>query len=238
MMASFVKLCGQGGPLASAGLYLAPIPTIRQISSSGTVGNLPLLPYSSMAGNTFIWFVYGLLKKEVGIWSSNVFGFVLAIYYCFIFVRNLRKDGKVGYLLDIATPTLPGSVKQHLQAVAVVIISILTLAMFKPFGKSSENLIGNIGVTICVIMFASPLSVMKVVVQTKSAKSIPLPFTLLTTLNCFMWTVFGWFAMNDVNVYLPNVLGLTSGIVQIVLKLIYGSNDSLPAKTNSSSDIV
>jgi uncharacterized protein with PQ loop repeat len=176
-----------------------------------------------------------LLKKEPKIWSCNIFGFALALYYCTIFVGNIAK-GKVQdhKLLDVSTPTLPGSVRQHIQAVTAVIVGILSLALLKPFGSYSETLIGNIGVSICVLMFASPLSVIKLVLETKSARSIPLPFTVLTTVNCLMWAIFGWFDMKDVNVYLPNFLGLLSGIVQVLLKLIYGSDkDALPT-TNSS----
>ncbi|KAG7343031.1 sugar efflux transporter [Nitzschia inconspicua] len=239
MFPSLVELCGKGGPVASAGLYLAPLPTIRQISKKKTVGSLPLLPYSSMAGNTFIWAVYGLLKKEPKIWTCNVFGFMMAIYYCAIFIGNLGKNKSQDQnLLDVSTATLPGSVRQHAQAVIGGILGIFFLAILKPFGQYSETFIGNIGVTICVIMFASPLSVIKVVLETKSAKSIPLPFTVLTTINCFMWTVVGWFAMKDVNVYLPNGLGLASGIAQVVLKLVYGNNNDALPQTNSNSDAV
>jgi uncharacterized protein with PQ loop repeat len=179
--------------------------------------------------------VSGLLKKEPKIWSCNIFGFALALYYCTIFVGNIGKDKSPEYkLMDISTPTLPGSVRQHVLALTAVIVAILALAVLQPFGLYSETLIGNIGVTICVLMFASPLSVIKLVLKTKSAGSIPLPFTVLTTVNCLMWTVFGWFAMKDVNVYLPNFLGLVSGIIQVLLKLVYGSIKDVLPTTNSS----
>lgn len=181
------------------------------------------------------------MKGEPKIWSCNAFGFVLALYYCFVFVRNMGKGKSMDQkLLDISTPTLPGSVRQHVQALAVVFAAISILAVLKPFGPYSETLIGNIGVTICVIMFASPLSIIKLVLEKKSAKSIPLPFTILTTLNCFMWAVFGWFGMKDVNVYLPNLLGLASGIVQVGLKLLYGNINKdilLPQSSSNLSDI-
>jgi uncharacterized protein with PQ loop repeat len=177
----------------------------------------------------------GLLKKEPKIWSCNVFGLALALYYCSIFVGNIGKGKSPDHkLLDISTPTLPGSVRQHVQAVTAVIVGILSLAILKPFGSYSETLIGNIGVAICVLMFASPLSVIKLVLEKKSARSIPLPFTVLTTVNCFMWTVFGWFAMKDVNVYLPNFLGLVSGMVQVLLKLVYGNDKDVLPIVNAS----
>lgn len=49
-----------GAPIASVGLYLAPLPTIQQVTNSGTVGSLPLLPYTTMAANAWMWTTYGM----------------------------------------------------------------------------------------------------------------------------------------------------------------------------------
>jgi hypothetical protein len=65
---NFVDLCGQGAPLAAIGLFAAPLPTIRQIATAGTVGGIPLLPYSTMASNAFLWTTYGrFLRRSAGL---------------------------------------------------------------------------------------------------------------------------------------------------------------------------
>ena len=91
-------------------------------------------------------------------------------------------------------------------------------------------MVGNLGVFLCVCLFASPLSVALKVIQMKSARAIPLPFALASTLNCFLWSVTGLFDMKDYAIYLPNLLGLTFSLIQVVLKLIYGNGkgDALP----------
>jgi solute carrier family 50 (sugar transporter) len=86
--------------------------------------------------------------------------------------------------------------------------------------KAAE-IIGTMGVVFCVAMFASPLSALKSVLATKSAKSIPLPFTLAAIVNCFLWSVVGLMDMKDFNIYAPNLLGLLFGLIQLALKLIY-----------------
>ena len=90
----------------------------------------------------------------------------------------------------------------------------------------AASIIGNMAVLFCVAMFGSPLASLKTVLKTKSAKSIPLPFTLATVVNCVLWSVAGIFQMHDIKVYFPNVLGLTFGMAQVALKLMYG--DSRP----------
>jgi solute carrier family 50 protein (sugar transporter) len=95
-------------------------------------------------------------------------------------------------------------------------------------------MVGNLGVILCVCMFASPLAALKVVLQTRSAKAIPLPFTLASILNCFLWSVAGLFDMHDYAIYVPNLLGLSFGLAQVGLKLVYGSGSSesmLPTKS-------
>ena len=97
-------------------------------------------------------------------------------------------------------------------------------------------MIGNLAVLFCVAMFASPLAALKTVLQTKSAKSIPLPFTLATVLNCFLWSVVGLFDMHDVNVYFPNLLGLGFGMAQVFLRLLYGDGNDV--KVNPELELI
>lgn len=82
------------------------------------------------------------------------------------------------------------------------------------------------GVVLCVAMFGSPLASLKTVLLTKSAESIPLPFTLASVLNCLLWSVVGVLDMKDANIYIPNLLGLSFGFIQVGLKLMYGGGSS------------
>ena len=226
------------------------MPTIQQIMSAGTVGSMPLLPYTSMLSNAFMWTTYG--KKTIGFWlliqmeeqnrihklTKETLSVALLRYY---FYSRLSENGAQNMVLQrhwcrpcrlLLCSICPQSTQAQVivchGGVAAVILGTLLLAIFKPFANTA-NLLGNIAVLFCIIMFASPLSVIKVVLETKSAKAIPLPFTLVSCVNCFMWSVFGFFEMRDINVYLPNLLGLTSGLVQVALKIIFGDNDNLPA---------
>ena len=57
----FLHICSQLAPITSVLCSLAPLPTIREVSRTKSVGNLPLLTYSSMTANGFIWALYGYL---------------------------------------------------------------------------------------------------------------------------------------------------------------------------------
>lgn len=99
----------------------------------------------------------------------------------------------------------------------------------------AASLVGTSAVAICLAMFASPLSALKTVVQKKSSDSIPLPLSLATAVNCYLWMMVGIFGMKDANIIIPNALGLLFGFIQLALIAIYPSkggkskdNDVLP----------
>jgi hypothetical protein len=50
-VAPWVQACSNTAPLASVVLLSAPMLTIKDIVANKSVGNLPLLPYSSMIAN-------------------------------------------------------------------------------------------------------------------------------------------------------------------------------------------
>jgi solute carrier family 50 protein (sugar transporter) len=206
----FVDLCASMAPVAAILVFAAPFPTIQKIKRDKAVGTLPLLPYSSMAASAFLWTTYGILRRESNIWSCNVVGLVLGLFYMVNFIRHSPK----------ASPTLPGSVRLHIQAVLAIVTATLLLAL-SPLANPAGQ-IGPVGVFLTIAMFASPLSALKTVLHTKSAASIPLPFTLASLTNCFLWSVSGVLKYQDANIYVPNLLGLTFSAAQAGLKLFYG----------------
>lgn len=204
-------------PLASIVVYMSPIPTIQMIGTNRSVGTLPLLPYSSMVASTYLWLVYGILTNQPSIWTSNVGGLLLGLYYFVSFQKYSPK----------ASSTLPGSIQQHLLGVAsiVTVATLLPLVLPKTIYDPTK-LVGQLGVVLCLALFASPLTALKTVIATKSARSIPLPFCIASVINCLLWTILGLFEMHDMNVWFPNGLGLLFGIIQILLKLYYyNAND-------------
>lgn len=208
----WVQLCGKMAPITGVITFLAPIPTIRQVSKTRSVGSLPLLPYSSMIANAFVWVMYGLLQSEFKVWSCNAVGIILGAYYFNEFRRSCPR-GASG---------LPGTVSQHILGTSSLLTFNLALAAFLQ-RSNAAGIIGKEGVMFCILMFASPLAALKTVFETKSATSIPLPFTIATIANCVLWTVTGTLDMNDFNIYFPNALGLTFGLIQLLLKFVFGN---------------
>jgi len=214
--AGFVDLCAKLAPAASLVLFLAPLPTIQKVARDKSVGDLPLLPYSSMTTNAFLWTVYGLLRNEFKVYFANGTGLFLAIYYFLRFAKFAPKSA----------PTLPGAVRQHFQATVAIMVGVV-LAVLSPLPKpKAAKIVGTSAVAICLAMFASPLAALKTVIKKKSAESIPLPLSIATMINCFLWTVVGVFDLKDLHVTIPNGLGLFFGLVQLALIVAYRGGKS------------
>lgn len=210
----WVIACGQAAPAVSSGVFLSPVPTIMNIMRDKSVGNLPLLPYSSMCVNAFMWMTYGILKKDSKIWSPNLFGLLCGLNY----FRQFKKHSN-------GAKNLPGTASQHV-TYSSLIIALTALTAFTLESDLASAIIGKVAVLFCVILFASPLAALKNVIKTRNASSIPLPFTLTCILNCFLWSVYG-IDLKDFNIYFPNLLGLMSSLAQLGLILFYGKGKSM-----------
>jgi len=206
----WVSLSGNLAPFASFVVTMAPLPTIRDMAKEKNVGKMPLLPYSSMFVNCFVWSVYGLLKFEKKVYITNMIGCILGLYYFLQFNKICPSDAK----------NLPFT-KNHHKWISTCIIAFTSICALAP-AHISTTIIGKMGLFFCVVLFGSPLSSLKNVIATKSAKTIPLPFTLACCVNCFLWSVFGILEAKDFNIYFPNVLGLMLGLVQLLLWALYG----------------
>lgn len=165
-----------------------------------------------MCANCFLWIAYSLLKGEPTILYANSVGLALGLCYFYIFRANCNPTAT----------GLPGTIHQHIQGTAIIVAFTLLIAAALPKDTAAE-LIGKMAVVFCVILFASPLSVLKEAILTKSAKNIPLPFAVASTCNTFLWSVSGVLALHDFNVYFPNLLGLACCIAQLVVILMYKS---------------
>ncbi|KAJ9464845.1 Sugar transporter SWEET1 [Diplonema papillatum] len=186
-------------------VFLSPLVTINNVRAKMTTGDLPLLPYSMMACSGYLWMVYGLLRHDTTIIVANVSPLVLGLYYCFVYLR-------------FRAPTVDVLQPLALSFAAAVMVSYFWLVM-QP--AAAANAIGTTGCFVVAAMFGGPLAVVHKVWIEQSTASLPFPMAVATTLNCFAWLLYG-LVIADFYVYAPNVLGLVSGILQLLLFAMFG----------------
>ena len=67
-----------------------------------------------------------------------------------------------------------------------------------------------------------------------STRNLPFPMAVATVVNCVLWLMYGSLVTHDPFVWAPNVLGLTSGLVQLALFARYGI--ALPAVDSAGQE--
>ena len=208
----WVEACRSLAPAAAWVVFLSPMSTIRGVARSKSVGGLPALPYSSMILNCSLWIIYSVLTDQPTIRYANGVGLALGIYYFYTFRIHCPSNAT----------GLPGTIQQHIQLTGLVIGVALLISAGLPRDTAAE-VIGKAAVLFCVILFASPLSVLKEAIISRSAQNIPLPFAVASTINTLLWSVSGVLALKDFNVYFPNLLGLACCVAQLVVIFMYGN---------------
>jgi len=210
--------------VAAQVFFLSPIPTFREIMSSGTTGKLPMLPFSSMLTNGFLWTTYGILNANPAIWAPNVPAFVLGVIYTGIFAKAAPAGAN----------WLPGTVPMHVGGAALSCAAITAAATMLDT-PTAITALGWAGTTVVIVMFSGPLAAMKTVIETKSTKSLPFSMTVASFICTSLWTTYGLY-LDDFFIWFPNGLGLVSSFVQFGLFAKYGFHKDEPTVTKPDSE--
>uniref|UniRef100_A0A7S2SSR1 Sugar transporter SWEET1 n=1 Tax=Rhizochromulina marina TaxID=1034831 RepID=A0A7S2SSR1_9STRA len=214
-LATILKGVGPMAALATVLLNLAPVMTVLEFCRKGSTGRLPLLPYSGMMLSGFSWAFYGVLTEASHVFLPNAFGLCAGALYFACFCWNVPREAN----------WLPGTVRDHLAAAAVVLVVAIAAVASLP-KDLGVMVIGWLGCILCVVMFSGPLASVQTILKERSTRSLPLPFTIAVSINCTLWTIYGAFVANDPFLYVPSLMGILSAAVQLSLFARFGCNSS------------
>ena len=193
--------------LVSLGIFLNPMfEAMPRIRKAGTVGQMPMLPYSAMASQGIVWTAYGLLLHNPAVWTPNLCAAGLGVYYMCIYGRHWHNPGHL--------------LMSHVFKV-VSTLGFSALAYGLPQGIAL-NLLGITGNMMTLFMFGGPLAAIHTVVREKSTRALNLGFTCIVNLNCVLWFFYAYFMLNDPYIYLQDGLGILLATIQLALFARYG----------------
>ncbi|XP_010483997.1 PREDICTED: bidirectional sugar transporter SWEET5-like [Camelina sativa] len=199
------------GNVISFGLFCAPIPTIVKICKMKSVSEFKPDPYVATVLNCMMWTFYGLpfvQPDSLLVITINGTGLFMELVYVtifFIFATSpIRRKITIAMVIEVIFMT-------------VVIFCTL---YFLHTTKQRSMLIGIMCIVFNVIMYAAPLTVMKLVIKTKSVKYMPFFLSLANLTNGVVWVIYACLKF-DPYILVPNSLGALSGIIQLILYATY-----------------
>ncbi|KAF3794627.1 Bidirectional sugar transporter [Nymphaea thermarum] len=199
------------GNVISFGLFFSPLPTFVQICKKGAVEQFSPLPYLATLLNCMLWILYGLpIVHPHSLLVITINGCGLAIELVYLMLFLIYSDRK--QRLKIAVYLV-------LEFVFVAAVSAAVILLAHTHDRRSL-IVGSLCVFFCCMMYAAPMSVMKMVIRTKSVEYMPFFLSLASFANGICWTAYALIRF-DLFITIPNGIGTVLGLTQLALYATY-----------------
>ncbi|XP_022982560.1 bidirectional sugar transporter SWEET5-like [Cucurbita maxima] len=209
-------IVGVIGNVISFGLFLSPLPTFYQIIKKKSVEEFKPDPYIATVLNCMFWVFYGMPfvhPDSMLVITINSVGLVLEMVYLTIFFIFADYRGRTKVCISILIELIFVS----------IVIHITTLALHGT--KNRSLLVGIICDIFNVLMYVSPLTIMKKVIQTRSVKYMPFTLSLANFFNGCIWTSYALIKF-DIYILICNSIGVVSGVLQLFIYAYYSITGS------------
>ncbi|KAF9689210.1 hypothetical protein SADUNF_Sadunf01G0067900 [Salix dunnii] len=169
------------GNVISLFLFMSPVPTFVQIWKKKSVEQFSPAPYLATLINCAVWVLYGLPivhPHSTLVWTINGAGTAIEIVYLLLFIIYSDSKKRLKVLLLVLVEVI---------FMAVLAILVLTLVHTT---KKRTVIVGIVAIVFNAMMYASPLSVMKLVITTKSVEYMPFFISLASFANGVAWSAY------------------------------------------------
>ncbi|KAF7829762.1 bidirectional sugar transporter SWEET1-like [Senna tora] len=203
-------LFGIFGNASALFLFLAPLITFKRIFKNKSTEKFSGVPYVMTLLNNLLSAWYGLpfvSPHNILVTTINGTGAVIETIYVLIFIVFAPKKGKAK-ILGLFTLVL------------AVFSAVVFISLFALHGNSRKIFCGCAAAVFSILMYGSPLSIMRLVIKTKSVEFMPFFLSLFVFLCGTSWFVFGLLG-RDPFVAVPNGVGSALGAMQLILYFIY-----------------
>ncbi|XP_023521694.1 bidirectional sugar transporter SWEET4-like [Cucurbita pepo subsp. pepo] len=196
------------GNVISFFLFLSPLPTFIKICKKKSVEQYSPMPYLATLMNCLVWTLYGMPMvhpNSLLVITINGIGIVIELVYIVLFLVycNGRKERVKVVLVVLA------------EVVFVAFLTLLVLTLAHTYTLRS-TIVGSVCLVFNIMMYASPLTVMKLVIKTKSVEYMPFTLSFVSLANGIIWTAYACINF-DPFIVIPNSLGTLSSLVQLIL---------------------
>ncbi|KAL6899863.1 hypothetical protein ACP4OV_006521 [Aristida adscensionis] len=197
------------GNIISLMVFLSPLPTFYRVYRKKSTEGFQSTPYVVTLFSCMLWIYYAFVKSgaELLITINGVGCFIETLYIA-MYLIYAPKSARM----------LTAKMVLGLNVGVFGLVALVTMLLSK--GSLRVNVLGWICVTVALSVFAAPLSIMRLVIRTKSVEFMPFSLSFFLVLSAVIWFAYGALK-KDVFVAVPNVLGFVFGVVQMALYMAY-----------------
>ncbi|KAL5713115.1 hypothetical protein ACHQM5_015223 [Ranunculus cassubicifolius] len=192
------------GNIVSFLYFLSPINTFRRIVKERSTSSFESFPYICTLLNTSLWTYYGITSPDgLLVATINGAGCVIEAIYVLTFLIFAAKETRVRTAIRLSI------------AVGFFVVVFFITSVFMQVELRIE-VVGIISAILNVLMYSSPLAIVRTVLMTKSIEFMPFSLSFFLFLNGGIWAFYA-FLVQDLFLGIPNGLGFVLGVVQIVI---------------------
>ncbi|KAL4565393.1 hypothetical protein LXL04_029487 [Taraxacum kok-saghyz] len=219
---------GVVGNITAVTLFLSTVPTFFRIWKKGSVEQYSPIPYLASFFNCGLWVLYGMPfvhPHSLLVVTTNGAGVGIELCYLVIFLMFSDRRNKLRVALVMLVEIFMWG---------GLILLVLTLVHTT---QKRSTIVGIISDAANIVMYASPLSVMKLVITTKSVEYMPFLLSLFCFCNGLCWFLYALFPF-DPFIAVPNGIGALLGILQLMLyATFYKSTKKILAARKEKSEM-
>ncbi|KAG0572328.1 hypothetical protein KC19_VG085400 [Ceratodon purpureus] len=227
-MVNFKVILGIVGNVTAICLFASPIPTFIDIVKRRSVEDYSGIPYVCTLLNCLLWVVYGLpvVEYQLLVVTINVAGCAIEIVYLALYLVYARGYSRTK-VIKVLVPVVLG----------FVLVTLLALLLIPHDHQKRKLVIGTLCAIFAVGMYISPLTVMGMVIRTRSVEYMPFLLSLFNFINGLVWFGYAFLGkQTDIFIAIPNGLGALSGVCQLALYAFY--RNATPIRPGDKGDIV
>ena len=218
---------GWVGSVISVVFFIVPcVPFYNLIKGKITYKETPGVLLICSVVNCILWVVYGVKLSKAQVYSTNgIGGVVTTVWICIFLVFWLKKHALKSFGFIALT--------------VVVFAGIFLLFYYVVDPKKDKAVVtGYCAMVFNILMYAAPGEKIYTVIKTKNHTLIPIWSTIAALVNSACWLIYGIFG-SDVNVIVPNALGIFFSVLQIILYLIikYKYNNGAEPKKDGEDKV-
>jgi solute carrier family 50 protein (sugar transporter) len=231
--------CPTLGVILANGMWFSPWKAVWTARKTRNIGSLNAVPFGFTFINCIGWVIYGCVKNDYFVFFANFGGAVLGLFYSLTSLSIISKKKEEEVSSDVYV------IVESLLLFGVFfwsIVGFLSIACFNSYSSPTTeavNMIGYLASAFAIAYYGAPLSTMLEIIKKKDSSSLYTPSICVNLLNATLWTMYGWIGVQDLNLTIPNGIGMVLAVSQLLLILVFHKKkytDVIVEETSSTKD--